>query len=177
MKFALAVTRSLLAGAVVLGTAGLSGSAIAAQEDLDLLYSYIGDWRGRGTATYRDSGDRESVFCHMTLERAAAGKVSFVGNCTMAGGGVQISGTVGYSDQNRRYEARATSASYTGQAIGRRTSSGIQFTMVQFSGDEGPSYEIDLGLALNDEAISVDFGVLNPEDGWGMDADVPFSRR
>jgi hypothetical protein len=166
-----------MAGAAVLATLTMAGTAQAAQADVDLLYSYVGEWRGRGTATYRGSGDSESVLCRMSIERSAASKVSFVGRCSLAGGGVTISGAVGYSDANRRYEAIATTASYQGQAVGRRTSSGIHFTMTQSNSDDGSTYEIDMALALRDTEISVDFGVLNPEDGWGLDAVLPFERQ
>lgn len=169
--------RALLAGALALMVLPAIDTAEAAQTDIDLLYSYVGEWRGRGTATYRDTGESESVLCRMSIQPSAASKVAFTGRCSLAGGGLTIAGTVGFSDTNNRYEAVATTASYQGQAIGRRRGNGIHFTMVQTNSDDGNTYEIDMGMALNDAEIAVDFGVLNPEDGWGMDADVPFERQ
>jgi hypothetical protein len=172
-----AFPRALLAGAIALVAQPIVGTVQAAQADIDLLYTYIGEWRGRGMATYRDTGESESILCRMTIQRSASTKVSFVGRCSMAGGGVTITGSVGFSDANNRYEAIATTASYQGQAIGRRRGDGIQFTMTQTNPDDGSTLEIDMALALNDAEIAVDFGVLNPEDGWGLDADVPFEKQ
>lgn len=177
MKLAPALSRVTLSGALLLASLPVAGSALAAQADVDLLYSYVGDWRGRGLAVYRDNGNEESMLCRMSITEAANSKVRFNGSCSLAGGGVRISGTVGYSDANSRYEARATAASYEGIAIGRRQGGGIAFTMTQSNPDDGSILEIELGLALNDSEISVDFGVMNPEDGWGLDADVPMERQ
>ena len=107
------------AGAPVLS--GLSATpAFAAKADLDLIQSYVGNWRGRGPMTNGDQ-KKETVVCRLEITRSTQEKIGFSGRCALAGGNLSMNGTMAYIVAANRYEAIITSnTEFTGTAIGMK---------------------------------------------------------
>jgi len=150
--------------------------AVAAQSDIDLLASYVGEWRGRGTMT-TTSGE-ESVVCKLSFVSTQVTKLNYNGRCTLAGGNLAINGTMAYIAEKNRYEAvMSSNTRFTGVAIGTRRGSGIDFTLRQKDPDSGQTVDIDVGFALKNDRIDVDFTITDVASGHKNTANVPFERR
>lgn len=160
---------------IVAGMGVSAGPAMAAQADLDLLKSYIGNWKGRGTTT-SGSGE-ETVVCRLDITGADQGKVNYNGRCALAGGNLSIAGTMAYVEENRRFEAVMTSnTSFSGVAVGRRRGQGIDFNLKNRDADSGAEYSVDAGISLTGGNIHIDFTVTNLENGSKVVAAVPFEK-
>lgn len=169
-----AMRATALAG--ILLSAGLAAApAMAGPAEVELLKSYIGEWRGRGTLV---GAATESVVCRLSLSPGNQDKVNYSGRCTLAGTNLSVAGTIAYVDASRRYEAAMTSnATFTGLAVGQKSGSGLVFNLKERDQDEeGKDLDIQAQIQLNDEAINVAFQVVYVESGDSLFADVPFSR-
>lgn len=160
---------------LALGAFPLTQPAYSAQADIDLLKSYVGDWRGRGTANFAATGQDETVVCRMSVVDSASTRVTFDGRCTLAGRTIAVAGTVAWVENANRYEAIMSSvASFQGVAIGQRRGSDIAFNLVDRNAESG-EHRIDAALALNDEEIHMDFKITNVSTGQVTTAKVPFA--
>jgi hypothetical protein len=167
--------QAVIAALIFAISAGYPASAQAAGE-LDLLKSYIGDWRGEGALV---GGDRNEPFrCRLGVSQGNAGKINYTGRCTLINATLSISGTIAYNEADRRYEAAMSSnAGYTGLAIGRQSSGRISFDLREQQKDRaGSDVRIGARIVLVDDRITVDFEVEFNNSGEVLTASVPFAR-
>ncbi|HHB83508.1 MAG TPA: DUF1794 domain-containing protein [Devosia sp.] len=161
--------------ALVIGSIGFGTPAYSAPADLELIQSYVGDWRGRGTLN-APGQESETVVCRLNIKRSSAEKINYSGRCTVAGGNVSMNGTMAYISANNRYEAIMTSnTAFTGVAIGRRSGKNVTFNL-QAQDDDGRTSNVRAGFGLVGDNIKVDFEITRA-DGSKMVADIPFDRR
>lgn len=167
--------KSLLIASVFATAIPAATPAFAAQADIDLLKSYIGDWKGRGTTTA--SGDPETVVCKLDITDASKTKINYNGRCTLAGGNLSIAGTMAYIDEHKRFEAvMSSNTSFSGVAIGRRRGRGIDFQLRNRDKDSGADFTIDAGISLKSGNIEVKFSVTEIDSGKKIIATVPFKK-
>jgi hypothetical protein len=171
-----ALPAKVMSCAIVLASLPLSGPAFAAQEDVDLLKSYVGEWRGRGSAVLASTGKEETVVCRMAVEDTGAARITFDGRCTLAGRTIAVAGTMIWNEQVGQYEAAMSSvASFQGVAIGRRSGGGIDFELINRNA-EGKEYRIEAAMALQDAQIGMDFQITDLSTGGVTTAQVPFTQ-
>lgn len=155
---------------------GLPGPATAAQDDIDLLKTYVGDWRGRGSAVLASTGQEETVVCRMSVEDSGSARVTFDGRCTLAGRTIAVAGTMIWNEQVGQYEAAMSSvASFQGVAVGRRSGDGIDFELINRNA-EGKEYRIEAAMVLKDAQIGMDFEITDLSTGGITTAQIPFSQ-
>jgi hypothetical protein len=149
---------------------------VQAQGELELLSSYIGDWRGEGALV---GGDQPEPFrCRLNVAQGNLGKVNYTGRCTLVNATLSISGTIAYVESAGRFEAAMSSnAGYTGLAIGRASSGGISFDLREQQKDRaGSDVRIGARIILINDRITVDFEVEFNNSGEVLTASVPFAR-
>ncbi|WP_224702211.1 hypothetical protein [Devosia aquimaris] len=161
--------------ALLLASGAGSAPVLAAPDDVALLKSYIGTWRGRGTLT---GANVETVVCRLTLAEGNRDMVNYNGRCTLAGTQLSIAGTVAYVEANKRYEAAMSSnAKFGGRAIGQKRGGNVIFTMHERDKDEaGKDLDISAQMKFSQDAIHVVFDVVYVDNGDSLRAEVPFSR-
>lgn len=150
--------------------------AYAAKADVELLQSYIGNWKGKGVLVGAES---ETVVCKLALTAGTNDKLNYSGRCAMAGTQLSINGTIAYIDESRRYEAAMTSnAGFSpAPAVGKRQGNGIVFNMKERGQDEeGNDLTITASIALQPDKIKVDMNVVFNATGDSLKASVPFSK-
>ncbi|RYE54788.1 MAG: hypothetical protein EOP20_11340 [Hyphomicrobiales bacterium] len=164
-----------LALAGLFSVALFSAPAMAAKADVELLQSYIGQWKGRGQLVGAES---ETVVCRLTLSPGNQDKVNYAGRCSMAGTALSVNGTLAYNDGARRYEAAMTSnATFNGLAVGKKSGNGVVFNLKERAADEeGRDMTITAQIALNSGKISVQFNVVFNATGDMLKASVPFTK-
>jgi len=160
----------------VLALAQMAAPATAAEAELALLSSYVGNWQGEGALV---GGDKPEPFrCRLSISRGNQQKVNYTGRCTLVNATLSISGTIAYNDAARQYEAvMSSNAGYTGLAIGRRGNNQISFDLRERQKDRGGS-DVRIGsrIILIGDSITVDFEVEFNNSGDVMTASVPFNR-
>lgn len=147
--------------------------SFAAQADLDLLASYVGNWTGRGTLSAGQQAG-ESVACtlNVTPYPGEPNKLRIESRCVLAGGRMSMVGTLAYVEQSNRYEAIVTTNTrYAGQAVGVRRGNSVDFNLQATSGEN-----ITAGIALNGGRIEVAFRLTDPRTGEQTSATIPFSQ-
>lgn len=163
--------------ALTLSTPILTPTSVSASNgELELLTSYIGDWRGEGALV---GGDQPEPFrCRLGVSQGNLLKINYTGRCTLVNATLSISGTIAYNDQAGRYEAAMSSnAGYTGLAIGRKSGSNISFDLREQAKDRaGGDVRIGARILLVGDSITVDFEVEFNNSGDVLTASVPFSR-
>lgn len=168
---------SLWRAGALAGLLAVSGAApaLAAPEDVALLQSYIGDWRGTGVLI---GANTETVRCRMSLTQGNQNKVNYSGRCALAGTQLSVAGTMAYVDANKRFEAAMSSnATFTGIAVGQKRGNGLIFNLRERDKDEeGKDLNISAQITLRGDAIDVVFEVVYVESGDSLRAEVPFSR-
>ncbi len=170
-----ALPRLVLAGVLVLAGLSVAPPAFAAKADLDLIQSYVGNWRGRGTMT-NAGNENETIVCRLEITRSSSEKIGFSGRCALAGGNLSMAGTMAYIVAANRYEAIITSnTEFTGTAIGKRRGSNVTFNL-QGRDKDGNISKVRAGFGLNGGKIVVEFEVTNA-NGSKILANVPFDRR
>lgn len=173
MTFFGPLSRALALGLLIVGAPALP--AYAAPADVALLKSYIGEWRGRGTITGANS---ETVVCRLSLKPGNQDKVNYTGRCTVAGSQLSMNGTIAYVDASKRYEAAMTSnVAFSGIAVGLKRGGGLIFNLRERDQDEeGKEIGITAQIALNADAIAVNFEVMYIATGEYLRAEVPFAK-
>ncbi|MBD8064852.1 hypothetical protein IC608_05105 [Devosia sp. PTR5] len=163
------------AALAVLPIAGATIPAVAAPADIELIRSYLGEWRGRGTLV---GATTESVVCRLSVTPGNGDKVNYSGRCVLAGTTLSVAGTMAYIEASRRYEAAMTSnATFSGIAVGQKRGSALVFNLRERDQDEeGKDLNITAQIHLEPEAIAVAFEVVYVESGDSLYAEVPFSR-
>ncbi|NOZ32089.1 MAG: hypothetical protein GXP01_03225, partial [Alphaproteobacteria bacterium] len=114
-------------GAIALGAFG-APVVLAAPADIELVDSYEGDWRGRGTTRFAGASSSETVLCNLTITDAGPGKVVFKGLCALAAGKLDMRGAMAYNSAANQYEVRmTTNTPYGSGAIGKRRGKTVNF--------------------------------------------------
>ncbi|NGP19377.1 hypothetical protein [Devosia aurantiaca] len=147
-----------------------------AQDQMALLNTYIGNWRGESALI---GGDRNEPFrCRLNVAQGDIGKVNYTGRCTLVNATLSISGTIAYKQELGRYEAAMSSnAGYTGLAVGRVSGDTISFDLREQAKDRaGSDVRIGAKIVLVRDTIQVDFEVEFNDSGEVLTAAVPFSR-
>ncbi len=166
----------ILALAGLLLVAPLSVTPVmAATADVELLQSYIGDWRGKGEMV---GAETETVVCRLSLSKGNQDKVNYSGRCSLAGTVLSVNGTLAYNDAANRFEAAMSSnATFSGLAVGKRQGSALVFNLKERNKDEaGNDLTVSAAITLRKEKINVDFKVVFNATGESMTASVPFSK-
>lgn len=175
MTFLGPLSRALALTGLLVSATFCALPAAAAPADVDLLKSYLGDWRGRGVVTGANS---ETVVCRLSLKPGNQDKVNYTGRCTVAGNQLSMNGTIAYIEASKRYEAAMTSnVAFTGIAVGQKRGGGLIFNLRERDQDEeGKEIGITAQIALNGGAIDVNFEVMYIATGEYIRAQVPFSK-
>ena len=167
----------VLLAALVLQAAALAPSfAQVGGDQMALLASYVGSWRGESALI---GGDRNEPFrCRLSVAEGDIGKINYTGRCTLVNATLSISGTIAYKEEFRRYEAAMSSnAGYTGLAVGRVEGDRISFDLREQAKDRaGSDVRIGARIVLVGDTINVDFEVEFNDSGEVLTAAVPFSR-
>jgi hypothetical protein len=161
---------------MVLAMLGTIAPARAGVAEVELLSSYIDQWRGEGTLV---GGDEPEAFrCRLSVAPGNQGRVNYTGRCSLVDTTLSISGTIAYSDDNNRYEAvMSSNAGFTGAAIGLKRGDHIAFNLRESQRDRsGSDVRIGARILLVDGTIKVEFEVEFNNSGSVLTASVPFSR-
>ena len=175
MKLFGPLSRTVALAGLLIATPMVAAPAYAAKADVDLLKSYIGEWKGRGTLVGAES---ESVVCRLSLSEGNSDKVNYSGRCSLAGTSLSVNGTLAYNDGKKQYEAAMTSnVTFSGLAIGKKQGDGIVFNLKERDTDEeGNDMTITAAITLKASKIDVDFSVLFNASGDMLKASVPFNK-
>ena len=116
--------RRHLQAAVAVAAMALSGPAFA----VELLDSYIGDWKGSGALV---GGQNPEPFrCRLGISKGNLNKINYAGRCSLVDMTLSVSGTIAYDDKAQRYQAAMSSnAGFTGVAVGRIKGDTISFDL------------------------------------------------
>ncbi len=161
--------------AAVAGLVGM-GPAHAGPTEQALLASYIGNWSGESTL---QGGDKpESFRCRLAVSQGNQSKINYTGRCTLVNMNLSVSGTVGYVDSAKRYEAvMSSNAGFSGLEAGRQQGNRISFNLQERQRDDGGNdVKIGTNLTLDNGTIIVEFQVEFNESGQVLTAKVPFSK-
>ena len=148
----------------------------AAEAELALLSSYIGNWSGEGALI---GGDRNEPFkCRLSIAKGNQGRINYTGRCSLVNATLSISGTIAYVDASARYEAAMSSnAGFTGLAIGQKNGESITFDLRESGKDRaGSDVRIGSKILLIGGNITVEFEVEFNDSGEVLTASVPFSQ-
>jgi len=175
MKLFGPLSRSIAVAGLVGASLMAAAPAFAAKADIELLNSYLGNWKGKGVLVGQES---ETVVCRLSLTPGNADKVNYSGRCALAGTNLSVNGTLAYIDGKKRYEAAMTSnATFSGIAVGKKQGNGVVFNLRERETDEeGNDLTITAVIALINKKISVEFQVLFNTSGDIIKASVPFSK-
>ena len=171
------MTKKILTAIAAIILFGLSAApAQSGKAELDLLTSYIGNWRGAGVLV---GGEKpESFRCRLTVAKGNQAKINYSGRCTLVNMNLSVAGTIAFDDSTQRYQAvMSSNAGFTGLAIGRLQGSRISFDLAERQTDRGGN-DVRIGSRINlvSGSITVDFEVEFNNSGEILTASVPFSR-
>lgn len=165
-----------ISGALFLGLVAIP--AQAGPTELGLLSSYIGNWSGAGVLK---GGDKppEPFRCRLIISKGTAAKINYSGRCTLVNMNLSVAGTIAFDDATQTYQAAMSSnAGYTGWAVGRSRSGGIDFDLNKKQTDRsGKDVQIGSRIHLLGSGITVDFQVEFNDSGQILTATVPFQRQ
>jgi len=169
--------KSLSALAIAaMGGLALAAPSVAGPAEVQLLESYVGNWRGEGALV---GGQNPEPFrCRLTISKGNQSKINYAGRCSLVNMNLSVSGTIAYDDKGRRYQAAMSSnAGFTGVAVGRQQGQNISFDLSEKQVDRGGN-NVRIGSRINliDDSISVDFEVEFNNSGQVLTASVPFSK-
>ncbi|WDR05773.1 hypothetical protein PSQ90_16245 [Devosia rhodophyticola] len=177
MKFLGALARSIAMVGMLVAGAAYATPVTAAPGDVALLKSYIGDWRGRGTLTGKNT---ELVVCRLSLTQGNGDKVNYSGRCVVAGNNLALKGTLAYIADKSRFEAAMTSnARFSGIAVGQERNGSIVFDLHERDREDGPNGKdvtVTAQIALDSGKINVRFQVEYVESGEKIRANIPFTQ-
>lgn len=166
--------RRHLQAAVAVAAMALSGPAVSGP--VELLDSYIGDWKGSGALV---GGQNPEPFrCRLGISKGNLNKINYAGRCSLIDMTLSVSGTIAYDDKAQRYQAAMSSnAGFTGVAVGRIDGDTISFDLREKQKDRGGN-DVRIGsrILLNGGSITVDFEVEFNNSGQVLTASVPFAK-
>lgn len=168
--------RTFAAAAAIAVSGFAAMPALAGPAEMDLLSSYVGDWKGQGVMV---GGEQPEAFrCRMQVQKGNQAKVNFAGRCTLVNFSLSVSGTIAYSDKARHYEATMSSnAGFSGVAVGRIAGEQISFDLAEKQIDKGGN-DVRIGskVSLVADTINIDFEIEFNNSGQVLTAKVPFRR-
>ncbi len=166
--------RRHLQAAVAVAAMALTGPALSGP--VELLESYVGDWKGTGALV---GGQNPEPFrCRLGISKGNLNKINYAGRCSLIDMNLSVSGTIAFDDKAQRYQAAMSSnAGFTGLAVGRIDGDKISFDLREKQTDRGGN-DVRIGsrILLNGGSITVDFEVEFNNSGQVLTASVPFSR-
>ena len=165
------------AAAATIAMSGLAvAPTLAGPAEMDLLSSYVGNWRGEGVM--RGGEQPEAFRCRMQVQKGNQAKVNFAGRCTLVNFNLSVSGTIAFNDKARRYEAAMSSnAGFSGVAAGRINGDTITFDLAEKQVDKGGNdMRIGSKVSLVADTINIDFEIEFNNSGHVLTARVPFKR-
>ena len=166
--------RRHLQAAVAVAAMALTGPAFAGP--VELLESYVGDWKGTGALV---GGQNPEPFrCRLGISKGNLNKINYAGRCSLVDMTLSVSGTIAFDDKAQRYRAvMSSNAGFTGVAVGRISGDTVSFDLREKQKDRGGN-DVRIGsrILLNGGAITVDFEVEFNNSGQLLTASVPFSR-
>lgn len=166
----------LLLGALVMSGLNVATPSFAADTDLEIIQSYVGNWRGRGTM---QNGDRpeETVVCRLEIDPGnTIEKAVYHGRCSLAGATLNVAGTLAYIIGKNRYEAvMSTNTSFKGVAIGHRSGNDVTYNL-KSADEEGRASNVNADFNLQNGVIALKFEITEG-NGNVIIANVPFQRR
>jgi hypothetical protein len=152
----------------------MTGPAFAGP--VELLESYVGDWKGTGALV---GGQNPEPFkCRLGISKGNLNKINYAGRCSLVDMTLSVSGTIAYDDKAQRYQAAMSSnAGFTGVAVGRITGDTVSFDLREKQVDRGGN-DVRIGsrILLDGGSITVDFEVEFNNSGQVLTASVPFSK-
>lgn len=175
MKGKLSTFAKVLAAAIFLSSL-VASPAQSGPAELELLSSYVGDWRGQGEM---QGGEFPETFsCRLSVKKGTQAKINYAGRCSLVRMNLSVSGTIAFDDASQRYQAAMSSnAGFTGLAIGRRQGDRISFDLAERQEDRaGNDVRIASRITLSGGIIIVDFEVEFNESGEILTTSVPFNR-
>jgi hypothetical protein len=154
------------AGALLAATlSGVSaGPALAGPDEIALLQTFVGSWRGEGTLIGPE--DPPSPFqCDLLTRRGNAGKLVFTGNCPL----LTAAGGIGYAAAAAQYELAVTSsADFRGAAIGHSEDDVIVFVIEDAGSAKSNDLRLNANMRMRAQEIAITFdAVLNGEPWTG----------
>ncbi len=166
----------LLLGALVMSGLSIVTPSFSAETDLEIIQSYVGNWRGRGTM---QNGDRpeETVVCRLEINPGnTIEKVVYHGRCSLAGATLNVAGTLAYIIDKNRFEAvMSTNTSFKGVAIGHRSGNDVRYNL-RSADEEGRASNVNADFNLQNSVIALRFEITEG-NGNVIIANVPFQRR
>jgi hypothetical protein len=166
--------RRHLQAAVAVAAMALTGPAFAGP--VELLDSYVGDWKGSGALV---GGQTPEPFrCRLGISKGNLNKINYAGRCSLIDMTLSVSGTIAYDDKAQRYQAvMSSNAGFTGVAVGRIEGDTISFDLREKQRDRGGN-DVRIGsrILLKGRSITVDFEVEFNNSGQVLTASVPFSK-
>lgn len=169
-----------LTRAVVLGGAILLAGvvpALAGPADVAALEKYVGTYNGKGQLS---GSQTQPVTCKMALSSGKSGKLNYTGRCSMGGAQLSVTGTIAYSDTNKRYEAVMNSGigGFRGVAVGNKQGDKIVFDLKQRADDDaGNDISVAATVTLSGgNMMTCDFHATFNDSGDKIDAKIPFTR-
>ena len=143
---------------------------------MDLLATYIGNWKGEGALV---GGQKPEPFrCRLSITKGNLNKINYAGRCTLVDMNLSVSGTIAFDDKTRRYQAvMSSNAGFKGVAVGRKEGDKITFDLAEQETDSGGNaVRIGSHLELIGSSIAIDFEVEFNNSGDVLTASVPFVR-
>jgi hypothetical protein len=167
--------RAVIAAAA-LSMALVAVPASAGPAELELLTSYIGEWKGESELV--GGREPEPFRCRLTMAKGNQAKINYSGRCSLVNMNLSVTGTISYNDKQRRYEAiMSTNAGFTGLAVGRINGDRISFKLEERQTDKGGNFiRIGSVIELEKDSITVNYEVEFNESGRVLTASVPFKR-
>ncbi len=163
-----------LQAAVAIAAMALTGPAVSGP--VELLDSYVGDWKGSGALV--GGQNAEPFRCRLGISKGNLNKINYAGRCSLVDMNLSVSGTIAYDDKAQRYQAvMSSNAGFTGVAVGRIEGGTISFDLREKQQDRGGN-DVRIGsrIQLIGGSITVDFEVEFNSSGQVLTASVPFSR-
>lgn len=162
--------------AAVMLSSGFTAPVQSGEAELELLSSYVGDWKGSGALV--GGAQPESFRCRLGVSKGNQAKINYAGRCTLVDMTLSVSGTIAFDDKSQRYQAAMSSnAGFTGLAIGQKKGDTISFDLSEKQVDRGGNnIRIGSKIILIGDSITVNFEVEFNESGDILTASVPFAR-
>ncbi len=145
-------------------------AAYAGPAETALLAAYAGNWQGSGEITGENAG---KLKCRLAFKAGTSGKLTYNGRCSFGSGAASFTGTMQYSDANKRYEAITAARGQTATTIGKPQGGGVVFTTTT---DDDRIGKVATTIALSGgNAITLSFKMTTPT-GESNSSSIAFTR-
>lgn len=182
MTTTIRTVKMLIAGLVLALSVFVANPAFAQKADIEMLESYVGTWKGRGTLTR--NGTSEPMTCLITFRSDSPFKLLFSSEkpnrsrCIVAGASIGIAGAIVYVPERKLYEAVITSGTpFKGVAVGKRRGKNINFKLNDVNAETGDKFKIEAAMQLRSGVIELNFYVTNVTTGGKATVAVPLKKQ